>query len=705
MQFPDLFLPSRAPGSPRRFDAFDPITSAPSCLLALTLFVSVFLGASSGFALDRGFDPKSFGDEDVQTVEEMAAFPSAARRAALIVAGYPEELMEIQKIQQKSANDFAALLDSYPRETQERVWNLVRYRGLAKDLGRGGRKSKKDLERIAEQYPSEDRDAIVEEGRDRYPLWVQIYALDLEVEQSFYATLSPLPTEPTDVQAAFDELTKNPDLASLLIDNMHLTTVLGAAYRDDPAGVEAHLDARHYEVIARRNQQEREWAEEVADPEAAEELAFAARTFAEEYEYEIEEPTTTVHVTHYVNVRPYPYWFGYPYWYDVAYWYPRPVWGHVGFYFGYGSGYVSVGLPSPLFLGWYHYSYQPRHYAGYYNHHGHSSHRTVHYYDRHSPYYSDGRLRHHDSGVRRAHYDPRRRNSVGTRHASYRDRSIDRQGDTRQRTRTDGRRADRRAPDDRQIDRVSSRDGRTQTRRDDDVRSQGDPRETRRRDDTQARRGERTRVRRDESGTTRARDTRRDESGSTRARDTRRDAPRVRRDSSADPRRRDDSTARQATPDRLRVATPGAAGTVTKREKSPNSSGSSIDRESRTDSGSARASRGSTRSSDRNRDRSSARKQERKQTPRVTRANSPPTAKAPRIQADRRVSKPKPSSKASARSDRRGSGRSQSRAMAQAPPAPKMRSSGGGGNRGGAKRNASRGGGGGGGGRNQGGRR
>jgi hypothetical protein len=376
-------------------------------VVALTL-----IDAAAGIALETPIYLDRFEGEDAKTIEEIATYPAKARQAALVAAGHPEQLLEIQKIQQRSADDFAALIASYPRETQQQIWSLVRHPQLASDLAAGGRKTPAQLEAIAQRYPEADRAAILEEGRERHEVWTSIYALDLEVEQAVFVALAD---QPAPVREAFDELTRQPGLTSLLIDDIQTTTLLGALYREDPAGVEASLGTIHDQMAARRAEEERAWAAEVADPESAAELEHAARLFAEENDVDWEEvrsePATNVQITYQVNVQPYPYWYGYPYWYPVAYWYPRPIWGHVGFYYygfgyGFGSGYVSVGLPSPYFLGWYHTTYVPRYQVAYRkSYSGDKPYHHVHYYDTHRPHSSAGQRRHHDLTARRAHLD------------------------------------------------------------------------------------------------------------------------------------------------------------------------------------------------------------------------------------------------------------------------------------------------------------
>ena len=389
------------------------------CVLAL---LGILLTPGSALALRSRFGPSELGKEDKKVAESIAAYPASARRGALIAAGYPEELLEVQKIQRASADDFAGLVSSLPRADQEQIWNLVRHSGLAAEIARGGRKSASELERIASRYPAEDRAAIERQGRELYPTWVQIYAIELEAEQAFSELLS---YQPDEVRSAFDELTKHPDLMSILLDNMRMTTVLGALYRDDRDGIEAHFDALHARVASLQQEEERAWSDEVRDPDASAELARAARAFAEAYDYdfdaEIEQgvdfnPAPRVQIRSYVSVHPYPYWLGYPYWYDVAYWYPLPIWSHVGFHFGHGHGFVSAGLPSLLFLNWYHSSYVPRFRLGHHAHHHQAQNHRVRYYEQHRSHRSHSaarRSRHHDSRSR--HFDRNRQRRAESR--------------------------------------------------------------------------------------------------------------------------------------------------------------------------------------------------------------------------------------------------------------------------------------------------
>ncbi|MFK7898279.1 MAG: hypothetical protein AB8G23_20770 [Myxococcota bacterium] len=391
----------------------DRLTSiAIACTIALSFAVSFAASAllpMAAHAIESPYAAIDAEAEEQATAEAFAAFPAPARRAGLVVAGYPEALLEVQRLQQYSADRFAALVEAYPRETQNQIWDLVRYPGLAADLARGGKKNSNELDDLADRYPSADHFAIIEEGRERHDLWVKIYSLDLESQQSLSTILS---REPASVRAAFDDVTAQPELMTLLAENIQWTTVQGAAYLENPAAVDAQFERLSEQVAARQRAAESEWADEVANPESAEDLELAAREFAEAYDLDYEEelasaaarqPTSNTTIIIQQRVRPYPYWFGYPTWYDSAFWYPVSLSSHIGFGYGYGfgrgfgRGYASFGLPSPFFLGWYHDFYRPR----YAQNRGHR--RAVRYYDNHRPHRSVQNRRHGNRQLARRH--------------------------------------------------------------------------------------------------------------------------------------------------------------------------------------------------------------------------------------------------------------------------------------------------------------
>lgn len=371
------------------------------------------------------------GSGEAELSESLARYPASARRAALMLAGEPEALLEIDRIQQDSAQRFADLLAPYSRRERQEIWNLVRYPGLVAALARTGRKSRDQLEAIADRFPPEERNTILEAGAEHHALWVEVYGLDLETRQR---ARRALPSADPQLQAAFDALEDRPELMSLLLENIRWTTRLGSEYRDDPTGVAERFATLEPELETRRRQDETAWAEELADPASEEELERAARAFGDAFGLEPEaseqahgergnDPDSAEYAAQVTiedggrrsrtlrnsarSHHAYPYWFGYPDWYAAPLWIPLGLSDHVGFRRGHGARpsrrFVPVGLPSLFFLSWYHdvYRADDRPISG----------RRVRYYDDHRP--RRGRHRPPSAGIMRED-DTRKRQKDGS---------------------------------------------------------------------------------------------------------------------------------------------------------------------------------------------------------------------------------------------------------------------------------------------------
>lgn len=427
-------LPRR---SPRRIDktarAGSANTARTSRILTLVALLAL-CALAPPLAAEPPRNGSVVGSRDAELFESLARHPASARRAALMMAGEPEALLEIDRIQQNSARRFADLLMPYSRRERQQIWNLVRYPGLVAALARDGRKSRAQLEAIADRFPPEERDAILEAGAERYALWVEIYGLDLETRQR---ARRALPSADPQLQAAFDALEDRPELMSLLLENIRWTTRLGSEYRDDPTGVAQRFATLEPEIEARRRQDETAWAEELDNPASAEELDRAAQAFAEAFGLEPERsargqdevgdqansPEYAAQVTLEDGGRrsrtlrntaraqqAYPYWFGYPDWYAAPLWIPLGLADHVGFRRGHGTRprrrFVPVGLPSRFFLSWYYDVYRAADRAN-------SGHR-IRYYDERRPRRARrARPRTPSAGIMREAETPRVRKAGG----------------------------------------------------------------------------------------------------------------------------------------------------------------------------------------------------------------------------------------------------------------------------------------------------
>jgi len=77
---------------------------------------------------------ESLEEEDIKNIDALAMYPEDTRMAILELCLHPEVLIKIKKLQHKTSEDFVSVMDEYPKETQEAVWDLTRYPDLIKQL-------------------------------------------------------------------------------------------------------------------------------------------------------------------------------------------------------------------------------------------------------------------------------------------------------------------------------------------------------------------------------------------------------------------------------------------------------------------------------------------------------------------------------------------------------------------------------------------
>ncbi len=353
----------------------------------MTMIPRIFLVAVilPGVIHLQGQDDKALlrdlvGDER-DAVDALVLYPPETRTAIFEACMYPEVLVKMDKIQQKTHDTFMQYLESVPRETQESVWNLTRYPQCVDKITENGPKTKGALTAIAEAYPEEIRAAIVDMGLHQYPLLLQITQLNGEAGIAMDDILKGYPPE---AQEAFRQLIALPEVLSLLTENIELAILTGDVYKRDPEWVVHKADSLSL-VVAQENALElQDWQEGLQEDQQAEnEFTSSAEDFAKEsdsddasYQYDdiYYDPGPDVYIKDQPYYYNYPYWFGYPYWYPYPRWRPYPYWWDWGFYYRPNHVIVIINLPSYYYMHWY-FDHPEHHY-----HYPHlSSHFIKHY--------------------------------------------------------------------------------------------------------------------------------------------------------------------------------------------------------------------------------------------------------------------------------------------------------------------------------------
>lgn len=87
--------------------------------------------------------------------QAIAQYPADIREAVCVVAGHPELLVKLARIQHQSSADFADLLDPYGRRDQEALWDLARFPGLIDKLADCDLQDEAEMDEVLAEYPAE----------------------------------------------------------------------------------------------------------------------------------------------------------------------------------------------------------------------------------------------------------------------------------------------------------------------------------------------------------------------------------------------------------------------------------------------------------------------------------------------------------------------------------------------------------------------
>ena len=356
-------------------------------LLLLGTVLTVFNGTSVFAQTDEAL-LRDLAEENKKSVEALVLYPSETRMAILEATKYPEILIKMQDLREKTSAAFRTLIEDFPRTTQAFFYDINRYSGLTETLVQA-KNDPATIRKALEALPENKRSEAFGIVDRQMPTLVQINTLNQTTQRTFERLIAGYPAP---AQGAFEHLLGLPEVIDLLNEDLRFTLIVGETYKENPVRVIQQMDSLNL-VVARSHAEELDnWKTTIEnDPEAKAELQSAAKEYAKENGYGAEDYYSDdlyndrndydrdeeIIVHHYYH--PFSYWYGYPYWEPFPRWRPYPWWWDWGYnYQPYGV--VIVYLPSYYCMNWYfehpnhhyHYNRLSTHFVEHYNGHRHS---------------------------------------------------------------------------------------------------------------------------------------------------------------------------------------------------------------------------------------------------------------------------------------------------------------------------------------------
>lgn len=313
---------------------------------------------------------------DSSSLRLLFSYPDSSRQVIFSACTYPQGFTRLSEIQKTTAAAFQKLASGYSQKRQKQLWDISRYPGLAAILLANKDKQKDELQAVLKAYPDDAQDASLYFVKHSEAL-SEMERIRLDFELRYSALVKDFPP---DVREAFTALLHDPELFSLLSDDIHTTVAIGDLYERNAKLMNHTADSVYVQIAKESGLEYEDWKNGISkDTAIQKELKEVSKKYAAE-----EDQTDDVYgssqkrnVTVILNTPSYPYWAGYPHWYHYPYWRPYPWWYNAGFYLDPAGSIIFIGMPSYRF-GWWYYGH-----PNYYNRYARTSHYFNHHYQVH----------------------------------------------------------------------------------------------------------------------------------------------------------------------------------------------------------------------------------------------------------------------------------------------------------------------------------
>jgi hypothetical protein len=178
-------------------------------LIYLLLFMSISFAHAQG---DRESLRSFMTGGDSVDINNIATYPDNVRQLVFDAATQPQAVARMGDLQKKFNGKFRELLAPYPKDQQQKIWNLTRYDKLIAQLAKTKAKKKK-MEAVLKDFPAEVHDNALAYALDHHDLIVSIDKLNNEYDNEFIAAMA---TYSAEVQPSFRKLQSYPELLNIL---------------------------------------------------------------------------------------------------------------------------------------------------------------------------------------------------------------------------------------------------------------------------------------------------------------------------------------------------------------------------------------------------------------------------------------------------------------------------------------------------------
>lgn len=148
--------------------------------------------------------------EEQEAINAIVLYPKETRIDILNASLHPDALIKMESIQSKTRKSFVELLEDYPQEIQEEVWDLSRYPNLINTLVTT---PESDIDEAIEAYPKVIHKRAKKVVFENFNLLNRIDELDFIAESAYNSVISDYP-EP--VQDALNNLVGQPEILTIL---------------------------------------------------------------------------------------------------------------------------------------------------------------------------------------------------------------------------------------------------------------------------------------------------------------------------------------------------------------------------------------------------------------------------------------------------------------------------------------------------------